>query len=257
MATALFNSIIFGPIQSRRLGVSLGVNLLPATGKVCSFDCVYCECGYNAERKGGKIPTKEEVMTALHQTLLSMHDAHKHLDVITFAGNGEPTMHPDFAEIIDYTLSQRDLFYPEVKVSVLSNSTRIHQKSVFEALKKVDNNILKLDSAIQGTFDLINAPVGKPIAVEELIGYLAAFDGQLIIQTLFLRGEVSGQSIDNTTDEEVNAWLDALDKIKPRSVMIYSIDRPTPAQQLTKVSKEALERIADKARQRGFDVSVA
>ena len=219
MSTALFGSIIFGPIQSRRLGVSLGVNLLPATGKVCSFDCVYCECGYNAERKGGKLPTKEEVKKALHQTLSEMHEAQKHLDVITFAGNGEPTMHPYFAEIIDYTLSLRDTFYPNVKVSVLSNSTRIERPAVFEALKKVDNNILKLDSAIQATFDQINAPVGLPLSVDQLIAYLAAFKGQLIIQTLFLRGEVGGAIIDNTTEAEVDAWIAALEPIKPRLVM--------------------------------------
>ena len=155
---SLFGSIIFGPIKSRRLGVSLGVNLLPSTGKVCSFDCIYCECGYNGENKGGKIPSKEEVFEAMESRLKKMSAENDPLDVITFAGNGEPTMHPDFPEIIDFTLRMRDKYYPQAKVSVLSNSTRIDRQPVFDALQKVDNNILKLDSAIPETVELLDAP---------------------------------------------------------------------------------------------------
>lgn len=257
MPTSLFGSIIFGPIHSRRLGVSLGVNLLPATGKVCSFDCIYCECGYNAERRGGKLPAKEEVIAALDQKLQQMASEEKPLDVITFAGNGEPTVHPDFAEIIDATIRLRNRFYPLAKVSVLSNSTRIDRPDVFAALNKVDNNILKLDSVFQETVDLIDAPNQENFNVDNLIENLVAFRGNLIIQTMFLRGEHNGKVVDNTTPKEVEGWLDALKKIKPRQVMVYSLDRPTPEQKLQKVSKEELEQIAAKARELGFYVTVS
>ncbi len=257
MATSLFGSIIFGPIKSRRLGVSLGVNLLPSTGKVCSFDCVYCECGYNAERKGGVIPKIDQVKAALSEKLEEMHAKGDHLDVITFAGNGEPTMHPNFDQIIDYTLALRDKYYPNAKVSVLSNSTRIDRPEVFNALLKVDNNILKLDSAIQHTLDLINAPVGTKFDVDKLVDNLAAFNGKVIIQSLFLRGKISGEDVDNTKEEEVVAWLDAMLKIQPQSIMVYSLDRPTPAKELVKVDKDELELIAQRARGLGFEVSVS
>lgn len=256
-STSLFGSIIFGPVKSRRLGVSLGVNLLPATGKVCSFDCIYCECGYNEERRGGSLPKKEEVIAALSEALKSMYERGETLDVITFAGNGEPTLHPDFAEIIDQTIQLRDRFFAEAKVSVLSNSTNIHKASVFDALNKVDNNILKIDSAFDETIRLIDAPNQTGFQVDNLIENLAKFKGNLIIQTLFLRGMHNGKLVDNTTESEVEAWLEALKKIKPKQVMVYSIDRPTPEQNLQKVSKGELDKIADRARALGFDVSVA
>ena len=257
MTTSLFGSAIFGPIHSRRLGVSLGVNLLPATGKVCSFDCIYCECGYNAERRGGKLPAADDVIVALEAKLQSMHGAGDKLDVITFAGNGEPTLHPEFARVIDATIALRDRFYPEAKVSVLSNSTRIDRPDVFEALKRVDNNILKLDSMNPATVALIDAPTSPDFSVDKVVDNLCRFEGNLIIQTMFLRGEHGGKTVDNTVDSEVDAWLEALKRIKPRQVMVYSIDRPTPEKNLVKVPKEELEKIADKARALGFDVSVA
>lgn len=257
MPTALFGSIIFGPIHSRRLGVSLGVNLLPATGKVCSFDCIYCECGYNAERKGGKIPSGDDVIAALEKTLKEMSDEGKHLDVITFAGNGEPTLHPEFARVIDATIALRNQYYPQAKVSVLSNSTRIDRPEVFAALQKVDNNILKMDSAFDETVALIDAPNQTGFNVDNLIDNLKKFKGNLVIQTMFLRGMHNGKVVDNTTDREVEAWLNALQQIKPKQVMVYSLDRPTPEQQLEKVQKEELEQIANRARALGFEVSVA
>lgn len=257
MPTSLFGSIIFGPIHSRRLGVSLGVNLLPASGKVCSFDCIYCECGYNAERKGGKLPKPEEVIGALEERLKAMSAAQNPLDVITFAGNGEPTLHPDFARIIDATIALRDRYYPEAKVSVLSNSTRIDRPDVFNALMKVDNNILKLDSVFQETVDLIDVPNQEKFTVDNLIENLKAFKGNLIIQTMFLRGEHNGKVVDNTIEREVAGWLEALREIAPKQVMVYSLDRPTPEQKLVKVPREELEKIADRARALGFDVSVA
>ena len=253
----LFDQIIFGPIRSRRLGLSLGVNLLPTDAKICSFDCIYCECGFNTTMQEAVIPTREQVREALDVKLVQMVAANEIPDVITFAGNGEPTLHADFEEIINDTLELRDRHCPTAKVSVLSNSTRIHKPSVCNALKKVDNNILKFDTAIDRTLQLIDRPTGKGVSVSWLIENLQKFDGNLIIQTMFLRGEYEGEKIDNTTDEELTAWINALKLIRPKQVMIYSIDRETPAQGLEKVSVDELNTIAEQLRTHGFEVSVA
>jgi wyosine [tRNA(Phe)-imidazoG37] synthetase (radical SAM superfamily) len=253
----LFDQIIFGPIHSRRLGLSLGVNLLPIDAKICSFNCIYCECGYNTTMQESPIPTLEQVRITLEAKLKEMIAEGQIPDVITFAGNGEPTLHAEFEGIIDDTIALRDTYCPTAKVSVLSNSTRIHKPNVFRALNKVDNNILKFDSAIDRTMKLMDCPVGKDINVAWFIEHLKKFEGRLIIQTMFLRGEFKGESFDNTTDEEVTAWLNALSEIKPQQVMIYSLDREAPTKTLQKVSVDELNIIADKARKFGFDVSVA
>ena len=253
----LFDQIIFGPIHSRRLGLSLGVNLMPVDSKICTFDCIYCECGFNTTIRETPIPTRAEVQVALGTKLQEMKAANEIPDVITFAGNGEPTIHPDFEAIIDDTLALRNQYCPTAKVSVLSNSTRIHKLPVFNALNKVDNNILKFDTAIDRTMFLMDRPSGKYVNVEWMIKHLKRFEGKVIIQTMFLRGEFRGETIDNTTDIEVEAWLKALEEIRPQQVMIYSLDRETPAKHLEKVEVEELNVIAAKAKERGFDVSVA
>jgi len=253
----LFDQLIFGPIHSRRLGLSLGVNLLPIDAKICSFDCIYCECGFNTTMQDSPIPSREQVYQALEAKLKEMMQEGQIPDVITFAGNGEPTLHKDFEGIIDDTIALRNKFCPTAKVSVLSNSTRIHKPHVFSALNKVDNNILKFDSAIERTMQLMDRPTGKHINVAWFIEHLKKFEGRLIIQTMFLRGEINGERLDNTTDEEVEAWLNALEEIRPQQVMIYSLDREAPTQNLEKVTVEELNLIAEKIRERGFDVSVA
>ena len=253
----LFDQLIFGPIHSRRLGLSLGVNLLPTDAKICSFDCIYCECGFNTTMQDSPIPSREQVYQTLEAKLKEMMAEGQIPDVITFAGNGEPTLHKDFEGIIDDTIALRNKFCPTAKVSVLSNSTRIHKPHVFSALNKVDNNILKFDSAIERTMQLMDRPTGKHINVAWFIEHLKKFEGRLIIQTMFLRGEVNGEKIDNTTDEEVEAWLSALAEIRPQQVMIYSLDREAPTQNLEKVLVEELNLIAEKIRERGFEVSVA
>jgi len=253
----LFDQIIFGPVHSRRLGISLGVNLLPIDAKICSFNCIYCECGYNTTMKKSPIPTREQVRTTLDAKLQEMIAANEIPDVITFAGNGEPTLHAEFEGIIDDTISLRNKYCPTAKVSVLSNSTRIHKLNVFRALNKVDNNILKFDSAIDGTMKLMDRPVGKQINVAWIIEHLKKFEGNLIIQTMFLRGEFKGEKFDNTTGAEVEAWLKALDEIRPQQVMIYTIDRETPTQNLEKIGEEELNIIAERVKEHGFDVSVA
>ena len=258
MVTILFHSTIFGPIHSRRLGSSLGVNLSPNDGKVCSFDCVYCEAGYNSQGAGTTgLPTREKVSQDLEEKLSAMKSLGEPLDVITFSGNGEPTIHPQFAEIIDDTIALRDKYFPQVKISVLSNSTRLGDESVVAALRKVDNNILKLDSAVTETMRLIDQPASPSFTCEKVVEQIAQFGGQCVVQTMFLRGEHDGQRIDNTTAQEVEALIKAYKQINPRQVMIYSIDRKTPEQQLEKVSREELEVIASQLRAEGFDVMVS
>lgn len=259
MQTVLFHSTIFGPVHSRRLGVSLGVNLTPDDGKICTFDCLYCEAGFNAQGPGTTgFPPREQVARMLESRLKNMKDADQPLDVITFSGNGEPTLHPDFKGVIADTLRIRDKYYPDAKVSVLSNSTRLENADVDAALLTVDNNILKLDSAITSTMRAIDRPTQPSFTSERVIRNIAQFGKQCIIQTMFLRGEYEGVKIDNTTSAEIDALIEAYKKISPKEVMIYSIDRKTPAENLEKVSKEELQKIAEKiVTETGLPVQVA
>lgn len=257
MATKLFDNIIFGPINSRRLGVSLGVNLLPITAKLCNFDCIYCECGWT-ERSAEKLRfnSREHVQEMLEKELLDMSSREAHLDVITFAGNGEPTMHPDFAAIIDDTIALRNKYYPLAKVAVLSNSTMLGKDSVRDALAKVDRAILKIDSAIDNTIKIVNGPK-YAYSLDKVIENMQKFKGELIIQTMFLRGEHNNQYIDNTSPEEVSAWMDVLDKVHPKLVMIYSIDRDTPSDLIEQVSYEEMKQIALLVEARGYECIVS
>ncbi|MBO7263955.1 MAG: radical SAM protein [Alistipes sp.] len=255
--TSLYDNIIFGPIRSRRLGLSLGVNLLPIESKLCSFDCIYCECGWNDEHPGKRrFNAREDVRDMLDATLQKMVADGTPPDVITFAGNGEPTMHPDFENIIADTIALRDKHCPKAKVSVLSNATQIHREDVRRALLRVDNNILKLDSAFDDTVQLVNKPQGA-YTVARTVELLKAFEGNLILQTMFLRGEYLGKRVDNTTEEEVTAWLKLVDEIRPKQVMVYSLDRDTPCQTLEKVEKDELRQIATRVEALGIPCSVA
>lgn len=257
MSTIIYPSPIFGPVHSRRLGVSLGINLMPGDGKVCTFDCVYCECGFNADfRPHRPRPTREEVRMALEARLQDMQKNGPAPDVLTFAGNGEPTAHPHFAEIIDDTLALRDAYFPQAKVSVLSNSTLIHKEEVFNALNRVDNNILKLDTVNGDYIRRVDRPTGA-YDVNKVVENLKAFRGNLIIQTMFMKGTHEGLSVDNTTDEYVLPWLETVKKIAPRQVMIYTIDRETPDQHLQKATHEELDAIGEKLRAAGLEVSVS
>ena len=250
----LFDSIVYGPIRSRRLGVSLGVNLMPTTAKLCTFDCVYCECGWNQPILHPTLPTRDEVREAL-RTQLSAHQSQ--LDVITFSGNGEPTLHPDFLGIIEDTCALRDEYCPKAKVSVLSNSTQLGRKDVVEALRLCDNRILKLDSAIDTTMRLVDKPVNAQLTVGQVVEWLKVFDGDFTLQTCFLRGVYEGHVIDNTTDEELKAWYDIVDTLRPKQVMIYVIDRETPLKTLEKIPANKMEEIAAPLRKKGIDIVVS
>lgn len=245
MPTIIYPSPIFGPVKSRRLGISLGINLLPADGKVCTFDCIYCECGLNATRRAkSAMPTREEVAKALEKKLIDMMRSGELPDVLTFAGNGEPTIHPRFGEIIDDTIKLRDRLCPDAKVSVLTNATLITRDSVFEALKKVDNNILKLDTVDTDYIATVDRPTGK-YDIEAIIKRMRAFEGRAVVQTMFLKGVVDGKDVDNTSDRYVKPWIDVVKKISPREVMIYTIDRETPVEGLQKATRDELDRIVE------------
>lgn len=258
MATILFNDIIFGPVKSRRLGVSLGVNLLPLYSKLCNFNCIYCECGWN--RTGGEAKqefnSREDVKATLEAKLKEMAANNELPDTITFSGNGEPTMHPHFAEIIDDTIALRNKYAPAANVSVLSNATMLGRKKVFNALLKVDRAILKLDSGFDETVRLIDNPQGS-YSVATTVERMKRFNGKMTLQTMFLRGEYNGQPVDNTVKREVDRWLELVQEINPQEVMIYTVDRETPAPNLQKVSVEELNRIADRARALGYTVQVS
>lgn len=256
--TILFHEIVYGPVHSRRMGSSLGVNLLPYNGKCCSFDCIYCECGFNKDfRTKSKLPTRELVKAALEDKLKSILEEGVKLDVITFAGNGEPTMHPEFGEIIADTIEIRDQYYPETGISVLSNGMHIAKNSVFEALRRVDNPILKLDSAFDRTARLIDRPNAPSYSVEKQVAQYKKFQGNFILQTMFLKGIFEGKEIDNTTEEEVSAWLALVRELQPREVMIYTIDRETAARGLEKVPLAVLQNIAVRVAESGIKTNVA
>lgn len=245
MSTVIYPSPIFGPVHSRRLGVSLGINLLPADGKVCTFDCIYCECGFNADHRPTKrMPNRQEVAQALEERLKDMQQNGPTPDVLTFAGNGEPTCHPHFPEIISDTLQLRDKYFPQAKVSVLSNATFTHRQAVHDALMLVDNNIQKLDTVNADYINKVDRPTGA-YDVNKIVEQLKAFNGRVVIQTMFLKGMSNGVDVNNTGDEYVQPWLEAVKYIQPREVMIYTIDRETPDHDLQKATHEELDAIRD------------
>ena len=257
MSGFLFEQIIFGPIRSRRLGISLGVNLLPLNSKHCSFNCLYCECGWTgpASEKCLTHPTRKEIRDSLEHKLKSMAAKKAMLTTITFAGNGEPTLHPEFPAIIDDTIALRDALYPAAKISVLSNASTAGDEAVSGALKKVELNILKLDAGTEETFQRINNP-GIPITLQQVLQNLERFEGKMIIQTLFVRGHFGGKAFDNTTDSEVEQWLGHIARLRPQSVMIYPIARATPTEDVQKVEPEKLEEIARKVEAMGISAEV-
>lgn len=249
----LFQSIVYGPIHSRRLGTSLGVELMPLEHKLCTFNCVYCECGWNQPVSHPVLPTREEVKTALEEKLREGIS----LDVITFSGNGEPTLHPDFLSIIEHTIALRNLYCPEAKVSVLSNSTQLGRPDVVQALKLCDNRILKLDAGTDEMMRLIDLPVNGNLDVATIIGWLQQFNGDFTLQTCFLRGRHNNQMIDNTTPGELNAWYKAVDLLHPKQLMIYVIDRKTPEEHLEKIPRLEMEAIAAPLIANGYDVIIS
>ena len=244
--------LVFGPIHSRRLGSSLGINLLPTKGKLCNFDCVYCECGWNKDGRGDRrLPTAAELRSTLETKLKECRDAGTPIDSITFSGDGEPTLNPDFPEIIDITISLRDKYFPQAKVSVLSNATRIFREEVFEALRKVDNPILKIDAPTDELASRINQPQGE-YHVEDVVADLMRFEGNFVLQTMFLRSP----SFDSSSPEVLDGWMNIVRKLKPREVMVYTLDREAPAERLEKFSVEEMRTLVKPLIDEGFTVQI-
>jgi wyosine [tRNA(Phe)-imidazoG37] synthetase (radical SAM superfamily) len=253
----LFDEVIFGPVLSRRLGISLGINLSSVDSKICSFNCIYCECGWtkSAMLSKASVPSASEFNDLLEQKLMFLKNNNSAIDSITFAGNGEPTLHLDFPEIIDITISLRNKHFPKTKITVLSNASTVSNDIIVSSLKKIDNSMLKLDTGIERTFRIINKPV-IDISLADIIANLKKFNGNLIIQSLFFRGEINGEIIDNTTQTEVSQWIDVLRQINPESVVIYPVSRTPAHRSIVKISASELDSIAGKARNAGFRTEV-
>lgn len=243
---------VFGPISSRRLGTSLGINLLPTRGKICNFDCIYCECGWNRDGHGDTtLPTVEQVRGALEDKLSELMLAGTHIDSITFSGDGECPIHPDFPEIVDIVLQLRDIYYPDAKVSVLSNATRVHVPEVFAALRKVDNAIMKIDAPTNALAALINKPApGYDVA--RVVEHLKKFEGDFIIQTMFLKSD----DFDSSSPEVLDGWMDIVRELHPRLVMVYTIARPTPQAGLQKFTEQQMHDLVQPLLDEGFDVRI-
>ncbi len=263
MSTILFDKAVFGPIHSRRLGVSLGINLLPVNGKVCSFDCLYCECGFSRREAGGSLsplPTRAEVARQLEHALKAMAADDRRPDVITFAGNGEPTLHPHFAEIMEDTVDLRDRLAPDARICVLSNATRLADAKVVDALALTDEAILKIDSGLEDTVKRLDRPA-PGYSLEDTVSRIAALRDRLgdalTIQTMFVSWEQDGVAYDNTSEADVAPWLDILRRIAPPRLMIYTIARETPLQTMAKASPDTLDALAARAREIVPEVSVS
>ena len=247
-----FDEIVFGPIFSRRLGSSLGVNLLPSKGKLCNFDCVYCECGWNKDGKGdGRFPSFPEIEKALQEKMSSLAAEGVNVDSITFSGNGEPTIHPDFAKVIDVTLRLRDEFFPRARVSVLSNATMIGREEIAEALMRIDNPILKIDASSDELIRMINKPTG-PYRLAEVVENLRRFEGRFVLQTMFLRSP----EFDTASTEALNAWMDIVRDIRPREIMVYTIDRETPDKSLGKYTVEEMTEMVRPLIEEGYKIQI-
>lgn len=247
-----FDDIVFGPIVSRRLGSSLGVNLLPTKGKLCNFDCVYCECGWNKDGISDKLfPSLADIEAALEKKMSKAISDGLHIDSVTFSGNGEPTVHPDFPAVIDVTLRLRDKYFPQAKVSVLSNATMIGRRAVFEALRRVDNPILKIDASSDELIQQINKPMGRYV-LAEVVRDLKRFDGNFILQTMFLKSP----DFDTTTPEAIQAWIEIVREIRPREIMVYTIDRETPDKRLEKYTVEQMTGFVQPLLDDGFKIQI-
>ena len=247
-----FDEIVFGPIRSRRLGSSLGVNVLPTKGKLCNFDCIYCECGWNKDGVSDKrFPSLAEVEDALQRRLMELAQMGERVDSITFSGNGEPTINPDFAAIVDATVRLRNQYYPSAKISVLSNATMLGRDDVFEALQKVDNPILKIDASSDELVAKINKPQGV-YSLQNVVDKLKAFEGNFVLQTMFLRSK----DFDTHEPEALDRWVKIVRELRPREVMVYTIDRETPDKSLRKCSVEEMAEFVRPLVEEGFNVQI-
>ena len=252
MKPMMREDIVFGPIHSRRLGHSLGINLLPRNGKLCNFDCIYCECGWNRDGRGDRaLPSARDLEDALAAKLRECVEAGVPIDSITFSGDGEPTLNPDFPEIIDITVALRDRWYPEARISVLSNATMAWKDEVFDALRKVDNPIMKLDAPTDALCAKINRP-SPSYHVGDVVDSLMRFEGDFILQTMFLKCA----DFDSSSPEVLQGWMDLVRKLRPREIMVYTLDRPAPMQGLEKFTVEEMAALVKPLSDEGFNIQI-
>lgn len=243
---------VFGPIHSRRLGNSLGINLLPENGKICNFDCIYCECGWNCDGRDDTIlPSAEKVRRELEVMLQQCRNNNTPIDSITFSGDGEPTLNPEFSTIIDDTLSLRDKYYPNAKVSVLSNATNIHKDDIFRAMCKVDSPIMKIDAPTNQLAALINCPA-PGYDIDSVVKALEKFNGNFILQTCFLKSPLFDSSCPNV----LSGWMNIVRHLKPREIMAYTIDRPTPQKDLVKFTPDEMRQFLQPLIDEGFKIQI-
>lgn len=248
----LREDVVFGPIKSRRLGNSLGINLLPEKGKLCNFDCIYCECGWNKDgRDDNKLPTAADVKKALEAKLQAILAEGTPIDSITFSGDGEPTLNPEFPQIIDDTIELRDRYFPKAVTSVLSNATRAHIPEVFNALCKVDNPIMKIDAPSDDLVARINRPA-PGYSLSRVIEALKKFNGNFVLQTMFLRS----RDFDSSSEEVLKGWMSIVRELRPREIMVYTIDRPTPEADLTKFTPEQMKTFVQPLLDEGYNIQI-
>ena len=250
--TMIREETVFGPIHSRRLGSSLGINLLPEKGKICTFDCIYCECGWNKDgRNDTQLPSAEKVRNALESKLQQCQAEGVTIDSITFSGDGEPTINPEFPQIIDDTIRLRNQYYPNSKITVLSNATMVHKSEVFNALCKVDNPTMKIDAPTNELIEKINHPV-PGYDIHRVVEALKQFNGNFILQTMFLKSK----DFDSSSSEVLNGWMDIVRLLKPREVMVYTIDRPTPEEGLQKFTVDEMRALVQPLIDEGFLIQI-
>lgn len=248
----LREDVVFGPIKSRRLGNSLGINLLPEKGKLCNFDCIYCECGWNKDgRDDNKLPTAADVKKALEAKLQAILAEGTPIDSITFSGDGEPTLNPEFPQIIDDTIELRDRYFPKAVTSVLSNATRAHIPEVFNALCKVNNPIMKIDAPSDDLVARINQPA-PGYSLSRVIEALKKFNGNFVLQTMFLRS----RDFDSSSEEVLKGWMSIVRELRPREIMVYTIDRPTPEAYLTKFTPEQMKTFVQPLLDEGYNIQI-
>jgi len=244
--------VVFGPIRSRRLGSSLGINLLPEKGKICTFDCIYCECGWNKDgRDDTQLPSAEKVRNALEAKLQQCKASGIPIDSITFSGDGEPTINPEFPQIIHDTIALRDQYYPHSKITVLSNATMVHKPEIFNALRKVDNPTMKIDAPTNELIEKIDHPA-PGYDIHRVVEALKQFNGDFILQTMFLRSK----DFDSSSPEVLLGWMDIVRLLKPREIMVYTIDRPTPEVGLQKFTMEAMRALVQPLIDEGFTIQI-
>ncbi len=244
---ALQSGIIYGPVRSRRLGLSLGINLLPTDYKVCSYNCLYCQYGWTPRRSLNPahalkdLPQPAEVRVALEKALRSVVRKRAKLDAVTFSGNGESTLHPEFPEIVDLAAALRDRYLPQLKLAILSNSSTVPREEIRAALNRLDARMMKLDAGSEEIVHQLNGPA-PPFYLKEIVDGLKQLK-DVILQSLFVQGRIC-----NADPDAIAQWIERVREIRPALVQIYSLDRVPADARIWKINLPTLEWIANQVR---------